>query len=145
MRVEIERTEKSEHQTLGTLRIFDDKGFPFWQCKTLELPDKDNKQRVSCIPEGKYKVLKRESAKYGWHFHITGVPNRTLILIHSANFVRQLLGCIAVGLSHTDIDGDGLRDVTSSKNTLKGLNDKLPDSFELTILESEVYTDTCEN
>lgn len=122
-------------QTLGILTIYDDHGFPFWECRTLELPDLNNQSRISCIPKGEYEVIKRNSAKYGDHFHILNVPNRSYILIHNANYVRQLLGCIAVGLSHTDIDGDGLRDVTRSKSTMKDLNRILPDSFKLEIYE----------
>lgn len=133
MHVKIQRIQKGEYQTLGILTIYDDGNFPSWSCRTLELPDKQNQRRISCIPEGKYEVVKRHTDKYKDHFHITGVPNRDYILIHNANYVRQLLGCIAVGLSHTDIDGDGLRDVTASKNTLKDLNAKLPESFSLEI------------
>lgn len=133
MEARIERIFKSEHQTLGILTIFDDNGFPFWECRTLELPNKDNQRRISCIPEGKYEVIKRYSAKYGDHFHILDVPDRDYILIHNANYVRQLKGCVAVGLTHTDIDGDGLRDVTSSKITLKDLNKKLPSKFKLEV------------
>jgi len=133
MHVKIQRIFSSEFQTLGILTIYDEHNFPFWECRTLELPDLGNKNRISCIPEGEYKVVKRNSPKYGDHFHILDVPNRSYILIHSANYVRQLLGCIAVGLSHTDIDGDGHRDVTRSKQTLKDLNRELPDTFQLEI------------
>ncbi len=133
MHVKIQRIEKSEYQTLGILTIFDDNNFPFWSCRTLELPDKNNQSRISCIPEAEYEVIKRYSGKYKDHFHILNVPNRSYILIHNANYVRQLLGCIAVGLHHTDIDGDGLRDVTASKQTLKDLNKILPDEFKMEI------------
>ena len=133
MKVEIQRISKSEFQTLGILTIFDKHNFPFWECRTLELPWLENKNRISCIPNGEYEVVKRNSAKYGDHFHILNVPNRSYILIHNANYVRQLQGCIAVGLSHTDIDGDGLRDVTRSKSTMKDLNRELPDRFKLKI------------
>ena len=133
MHVKIQRIQKDDFQTLGILTIYDDNNFPKWECRTLELPDKDNQSRISCIPKGAYTVVKRNSAKYGDHFHILDVPNRSYILVHNANYVRQLLGCIAVGLAHTDIDGDGLRDVTRSKSTLRDLNKELPDRFELTI------------
>lgn len=132
MHVKIQRIQKDDFQTLGILTIYDN-NFPKWECRTLELPDKDNQSRISCIPEGTYTVVKRNSAKYGDHFHIKDVPNRSYILVHNANYKRQLLGCIAVGLSHTDIDGDGHRDVTRSKSTLKDLNRELPDTFQLEI------------
>jgi len=131
MYVKIKRIFHSPFQTLGIWTIFDDRDFPFWECRTLELPDKRNQKRISCIPEGIYTVVKRWSKTYGDHFHITDVEGRSYILVHNANFVRQLLGCIAVGLAHTDIDGDGLRDVTRSKSTLKDLNRILPDTFQL--------------
>ena len=133
MNVKIQRIQKDSFQSLGILTIYDDNDFPYWECRTLELPDLDNKNRISCIPEGEYEVVKRNSAKYGDHFHILDVPNRSYILIHSANYKRQLLGCLAVGLSHTDIDGDGHRDVTRSKSTLKDLNRELPAKFKLEI------------
>lgn len=133
MNVKINRIFSSEFQTLGILTIYDKHNFPFWECRTLELPDLGNQSRISCIPDGKYEVIKRNSAKYGDHFHILDVPNRSYILIHNANYVRQLLGCCAVGLSHTDIDGDGLRDVTRSKSTMRDLNRILPDKFQLHI------------
>ena len=99
----------------------------------MELEYNDNKRRVSCIPKGTYIVKKRFSNKYKYHFHITDVPNRDFILIHSANFSRQLLGCIGVGEAHIDIDGDGLKDVTSSKQTMAKLNNIMPDEFLLQI------------
>ena len=105
-----------------------------FKCKTIELEVDCNAVRDDAIPAGYYKVVKRWSKKYGWHFHITEVPNRSLILIHNANFSRQLLGCVAVGASHTDIDGDGLIDVTSSKSTLKRMNKILPDEWILKII-----------
>ena len=136
MRIEINRISKTAHQTLGVLTIFDKHNFPFWECRTLELPDKGNQRSISCVPEGEYDVVKRTSPGRGEHFHIKDVPNRTWILIHSANFVEQLLGCIAVGLAHTDINGDGFRDVTRSKKTMKDLVKILPDRFKLKIYKS---------
>ena len=133
MHVKIQRIQKDNFQSLGIWTIYDDNNFPKWECRTLELPDKGNEKRVSCIPEGIYTVVKRNSAKYGDHFHIKDVPNRSYILVHNANYKRQLKGCIAVGLAHTDIDGDGHRDVTRSKSTLKDLNRELPDTFQLEI------------
>jgi len=137
MKVKIIRIHKSEEQTLGIMTLYDDHNFPFYEVRTLELPDRDNQRRISCIPTGEYEAIKRFSEKYGDHFHILDVPNRDYILIHSANFVRQLLGCCAVGFSHSDIDGDGLRDVTNSKAALKKLNEHLPDRFNLTIEDGQ--------
>ena len=133
MKTKIIRIHKSDKQILGIMTLYDDLDFPYYEVRTLELPDKDNQKEISCIPCGKYEVVKRFSEKYTDHFHILNVPNRDYILIHNANFVRQLKGCIAVGFSHSDIDGDGLRDVTESQKTLKALNKHLPDKFDLII------------
>lgn len=130
----IERFGKSETQTLGDWTIYEDRVKPIYDCKTLELEEDVNARRDDCIPPGLYTVIKRWSKKYGNHFHILDVPNRDYILVHSANYSRQLLGCIAVGKKHTDIDKDGLQDVTSSKATMKELNELLPDKFVLKIV-----------
>lgn len=134
MIVKINRIQQDTVQTLGNLSIISEDGKKVFECKTIELGWNDNKRRVSCIPKGTYVVKKRNSPKYGDHFHITDVPNRDWVLIHSANYSRQLLGCIAVGDSHVDIDKDGLKDVTNSKNTLKALRILLPEEFALEII-----------
>ena len=65
-------------------------------CKTIELPWRNNKARVSCIPEGKYKIRKRFSAKFKWHLELINVKNRKYILLHPANnALKELNGCIA--------------------------------------------------
>lgn len=126
------RERKPVLQTPGDLTVL--RGLdPIFNCKSLELPWKYNKPFVSCIPIGTYKVKRRHSKKYGAHFEILDVYKRTVILIHNANFVSQLQGCVAVGKVFKDIDGDGLKDVTSSKFTLKKLNKILPNEFELKI------------
>ena len=132
----LRRIFQDANETLGIFTVYDIRNFPFYELRTLELPWKDNSKQQSCIPVGEYDVIKRVSAKFGNHFHILNVPNRDYILIHSANYVRQLLGCIAVGYSHTDIDGDGLRDVTESLSALRNLNDILPKSFKLEIVNN---------
>lgn len=127
--MKIKRISDNGKQTLGELSIENNS----FVCKTLELPYKANNKRISCIPLGLYYVKKRYSLKYGKHFHILNVENRDYILIHAANFVRQLLGCIAVGDSFKDIDNDGLKDVTNSKATLKKLLEITPNEFKLII------------
>lgn len=73
---------------------------------TIELPWNKNETRVSCIPEGKYLLRKRYSAKFQWHLEVVGVPNRSLILIHPANTaLKELQGCIA---PVTKLSGPGM-------------------------------------
>jgi hypothetical protein len=137
MKIAIIRTEATSFQTLGELTVLKNEYCPLFKCKTLELPWLDNKRRQSCIPVGDYEVVKWTSPTFGDCFHITNVPDRDLILIHPANFRSDLLGCIAVGEKHTDINGDGNRDVTNSKATLKMLLTLLPKKFSLKITNQE--------
>ena len=78
-------------------------------CFTIELPWKQNAVRKSCIPEGEYKIRKRYSEKFKWHYIIENVPNRSLILIHPANdAMKELLGCIAP-VSQIVAEGKGIQ------------------------------------
>ena len=66
---------------------------------TLEPPWKDNKPFVSCIPEGKYPIYVFTHDDWGNVISIDDVPNRTEILIHPGNFVKNTKGCILPGLN----------------------------------------------
>lgn len=132
MTIEITRQPSQEKETLGVLRVHGSSGVMF-ECKTLELPWKNNERRVSCIPAGLYLVAKTHTAHLGDHFWIMNVKGRDGIKIHSANYFSQLLGCIALGDSFGDRNGDGVLDVLNSKATLKKLYDMMPDKFALTI------------
>jgi len=114
-------------QTLGVLR-HEPSG---WACCTLELPWVDNKNRRSCIPPGvgeeaiTYKAKRHESSRYGECLWLPGVRGRSEILIHAGNYVSDTLGCILVGAQFMDLDGDSLTDVTSSRQTLAVLLQKI--------------------
>jgi hypothetical protein len=54
-------------------------------CSTIELPWRQNQRMVSCIPEGRYELVKRYTDKRGWHLLVKNVPNRSGILFHPAN------------------------------------------------------------
>lgn len=121
-KIQVNRTHSTDKVTLGTMSVIVDNEVVF-TCKTMELPWKDNKPQISCIPTGTYpiRVLENSPAFKYKHLSIDNVPNRSGVKIHVANYVRQLRGCIAVGKSHADIDSDGVIDVTSSVTTLKEL------------------------
>jgi len=112
-------------------------------CKTMELPWKDNKRGISCIPEGSYEVTKeqpisvndpqgRKQREY-WHFRIHNVPGRSGVLIHKITYVKDLQGCIGVGMDFKDFNKDGVPDMADSTKALQKLVDTLPDKFTLTI------------
>lgn len=137
MKVIIERFRTQtncDKQTIGILFVVDELNRIVFDCFTLELPSFGNKKKASNIPVGKYKVVKRNSPKYGNHFHILDVPNRDYILIHQGNYYTQIEGCVLVGKELKDINKDGIKDVTESVNTMKILNDLLPDKFVIEII-----------
>ena len=78
-------------------------------CNTIELPWKENQRKISCIPEGVYRVKKRFSQRFKWHLEIVNVKNRDLILFHPANYaLKELNGCIAP-VSEISGEGKGIR------------------------------------
>ncbi len=63
---------------------------------SIELPWRQNQTGVSCIPEGRYELVKRWSPKFGRHLQVMNVSKRECILIHPANdALHELKGCIA--------------------------------------------------
>tara|TARA_R110001632_G_scaffold63318_2_gene151421 strand:+ start:79898 stop:80320 length:423 start_codon:yes stop_codon:yes gene_type:complete len=77
--------------TNGTL-FYSDK----FLCHTIELPWKDNKRSISCIPEGQYEIKTRFSKRFKHHLILPDVKDRSFILFHPANdALNDLEGCIA--------------------------------------------------
>lgn len=128
------RLAESDRQTRGDLLLYrgDER---VWECRALELPWRENARNVSRIPPGRYQVSARSSEKYGDHFQVLDVFGRSLILIHPGNFYRQTRGCILVGRTFTDLDGDGYRDVTSSRATMRQLVGVAPSTWVLDVIE----------
>jgi hypothetical protein len=127
------KEQPHEKITPGFLQVY--KGADLLlEVATLELPWKENEFRVSCIPEGAYWCEYRYSDRFGWHWVVLAVEGRSLILIHSGNFYYQTKGCILPGLTHADIDADGVLDVTNSRKAMQILRGVLPNRFPLYIL-----------
>lgn len=119
-------------------------------CKTMELPWKDNQRSISCIPEGDYVVSKeppiskddptteedesggRKPRPY-WHFRLHNVPGRSGVLVHLITYVKDLRGCIGVGLRFADINEDEVLDMLDSTKALNTLINTMPDKFILRI------------
>lgn len=71
-------------------------------CHTIELPWLRNRRNASCIPDGRYRLLSRYTAKDRLHLHVADVPGRSDIVLHPANDAqRELQGCIAPVLELT--------------------------------------------
>ena len=126
--------DKDNKQSLGRFYLYDGVKDVF-NCKSLELPDRSNNRNVSRIPSGKYICKLRWSKKYGWHFHVTNVKDRSWILIHFGNYYTDIRGCILLGNDFIDINRDGHLDVTSSKKTLSRLLKVAPQQFELNVID----------
>ncbi|TNE29193.1 MAG: hypothetical protein EP346_06945 [Bacteroidetes bacterium] len=114
--------------------------------RTVELPWKDNKKGESCIEEGEYELHVHNSPTFGrclWIKTVSGdttLPGgRTEILLHPANFSYQLLGCIAPGLRHRDLDKDNLTDVTSSRKAMGQILDMF-DNIGVTCAEFTIHS-----
>lgn len=100
---------------------------------TLELPWRNNKISQSCIPAGFYQCKKIVSPSLGECVEVENVVGRTFIRIHKGNYTYQIEGCILVGDSIKDINGDLIPDVTNSGNTFDKLMSILPDNFVLEV------------
>ncbi len=103
MKLELIRTYYP-HGTNGDLLLNGDK-----ICSTIELPWKENKSQVSCIPEGSYELKKRYTPRFGKHFILMNVPDRSFILLHAANdALKEIKGCIAP-VSFLTGEGKGIK------------------------------------
>jgi hypothetical protein len=116
--------------------------------KTLELPYRNNAvstdpELASCVMEGIYLVVQeppKQSRPYPY-YRIVHAPGRNWdpftkmsnILIHPVNYVKDLLGCIAPGSRHADLNADGIIDLVDSKKKLAWMIQNMPPQFELEI------------
>ena len=120
-------------ETLGS--IYNEEGVLL--CKTMELPWKNNRRSISCIPESTYTVIKQppKQGRPYYYFRLPNVPDRSGILIHKITYVSGLKGCIGVGRAFSDLNKDGVPDIVGSTIALQELYDMMPDSFQLVITE----------
>lgn len=114
--------------TYGDLYINDKK-----ICQTLELPFNDNKKNISCIPEGTYQAQFHFSAKHKSCFLILRVPDRSEILIHIGNTLRDTRGCILVGRYYSK----DAPIITDSKKTMMLLLKSINTKFVIKIINRE--------
>lgn len=96
MRLIINRFAYTTFGTLGEFSLSDGSGL-LQSGYTVELPWVQNKKNESCIPEGVYTAELHTSPRFGPTIHVLGVPDRTEILVHPANSMTDLNGCIGVG------------------------------------------------
>jgi len=117
----LERFSYSPDETEGQLRV---EGYTFATLERPWIPWKDlgGKPFESCVPDGIYALAPFTRAKDGSASYVLinaelgvypdqaamrGAPGRYACLIHSANFVFQLVGCIAPGLKRGILRNNG--------------------------------------
>lgn len=121
------RRESSSQGTFGTLELWS--GLVL---HTVELPWLNNQRSASCIPAGRYEVVRHQSPSKGDCYSLVSVPGRDHILIHAGNTIRDFEGCIGVGIGRGQIAG--LPAVTASRHALRMLKAAAPDGFTLDIV-----------
>lgn len=121
-KVVIKRVAENGKGTFGVLLI-DNRPV----CCTLELPWVDNKRNASCIPAGKYNATKHNGSKYKNVWAINPVPDRSGILIHAGNTIKDTEGCILVGMKYSE------NGVAESQVALSLLRSILPDAFDIEV------------
>ena len=133
----LRRFDYGTKETLSWLYVMDRKvTLGVFAC--LEKPDLNNQRNICCIPAGRYLCTRRNpTQKFNYeHILVNGVPNRDAILMHIGNYATDSSGCILVGTDFSDINGDGITDITSSRNAFMKLMKLLPKtgSVELYII-----------
>jgi hypothetical protein len=116
--VTMTRTETGPDGTLGN--FVTDSGY---QCYFVERPWAENKKGISCILPGpgdtaSYRCGIVNSPKYGKVYGVQNVVGREFILIHPANWARQLEGCIALGRAIGEVMGE--HGVIGSRDAVEG-------------------------
>lgn len=131
----IDRYSVDKTQAIGSATVLDGKGRPIFTCKSLERGWNNNERMISCVPKGRYTIKLEWSNRFGANlWELKNVPNRSECKLHSANYWNQLNGCIALGLSLRDINGDGEVDATSSRRAMKDFTRAMGNALEAEII-----------
>ena len=146
MNLILEREPPHADCTLGVLVVGDT------ALSTIERPwvpgvDLGGVKGVSCVPKGTYRLVRHDTEAHPrtWAlvnealnvYHLPGpaVPAtaRTAVLIHPANFVHELRGCIAPG-TRTGRDGEGRYMVQESRKAMEMIQHRVSWTDEHTLV-----------
>lgn len=124
----LQREESEDDGTYGTLRLPDGTVL-----NTLELPWRNNENRISCIPPGVYPCKKRPSKTFGEAYEVMQVPGRSAILIHAGNSAGSAdkgmkadsQGCILLGMDRGRKGNQKV--ITASKAAMRLFHEKMQD------------------
>lgn len=134
MKVIIKRYPFIAFATFGELEL---EGSPF-KCHTIELPWRDNKTNISCIPAGTYRAVRKFSNRFNRVLWFLEVPSRTGIMIHPANVASELRGCIALGKEYACVKGEW--GVARSIQAIKEFHEATQDFEELEVTIFHAYS-----
>lgn len=119
----ITRTKYTDKETFGNLVAH--RNGKLFRCLTLELPWKNNKKKVSCIPRGFYTgTLTYWPAKKRSNYLLSPVPERDGIFMHFGNYAYRptskpdIEGCILLGSSYGDLNDDNVDEILNTKATV---------------------------
>ncbi len=134
--ITLERVHSSDEGTVGIFSCGN-----VFKVFTMELPWRNNARNISCIPAGKYKVVRQQSPKHGDCYLVLDVPNRSNILFHVGNWAgdseldlkTDSEGCTLPGTNISYLHGQLA--VTSSGSAMKKLKEFAPDGFILKIAD----------
>ena len=104
---------------------------------TLELPWRNNKRNVSCIPGGVYRCTLADTVKRGKVYRVNGVTGRTGILIHVGNYPRDTQGCILPGMGFNLSDAIGNSAIGGSQNAMHHIIALCGNTFTLKIVVAD--------
>jgi hypothetical protein len=149
MKLVLRRDYRADDCTLGVLSF--STAAEDYVAQTMERPwipmpgSRGGLSGKSCMPEGVYRLERHSSEAHPntWalvnpdldvvHYEPRDDRNkRCLVLIHVANYARELRGCIAPGFGRT-VDDQGVHMVTSSKRAMIELKRLLPWNDEHTL------------
>lgn len=123
--VRLVRNVVSRQGTVGELFTDD-----HWIGFCLELPWRDNRRNVSCIPAGAYTLAWRRSPRFGDRLHVLDIEGRDNVMFHPGNRLANTAGCLLPG-DQVGRGGPraGYEDeyyVVSSRPALQRLEESLP-------------------
>ena len=143
MQVVVRRLETGDQGTFGVLTA------GAFVCRMIELPWRENRNSVSCIPPGEYGLFPRWSKWRGYLvYQLDGVPDRVAVQIHVGNvagdkslgWLSHSEGCLLVGREFGVLRPPGKRTqrgVLLSRPSMSGLMETLGRTGRHTILVQE--------
>jgi len=98
----LKRSIQNELLTVGVLSLHINNTEIELSFFSIEPPFRNNTPFISCILPGSYAVFLNHSKKFGNTLRIEDKNNRSNILFHAGNSVKDTNGCILLGTSYAN-------------------------------------------